>query len=72
MSPLYTWHETSEDVTVLLTVGPTVTKPDIWYKLTPEKIELGVKNEPMLLDGELCGAVDTDGSTWMLDSNTHR
>ncbi|CAH1779692.1 unnamed protein product [Owenia fusiformis] len=65
--PAYTWSQTEEDVTLTFTLPPGTNKPDVYYKLSRGRIELGIKNGEELLVGDLHDAVDIDGSTWTLE-----
>lgn len=64
--PAYTWNQTTEDISAQFTLPPGVGKADIVYRLTPETVELGVKNGETLLKGELHSHVEPDSCTWTL------
>eukprot|EP00058_Branchiostoma_floridae_P026828 XP_002612319.1 hypothetical protein BRAFLDRAFT_80065 [Branchiostoma floridae] len=65
--PAYLWGQTTEDVSVKFTVDEGTTKSDIELVLQNKGIKFGVKNREQLLEGELCGAVDVEASTWTLE-----
>ena len=57
-----------EDISVQFTIPASLSKSDIVYKLSHEKVELGLKNTGMLLEGALHVKVDIKGSTWILNN----
>lgn len=65
--PVYTWTQTLEDVTLTFTVPQGTQKSDINFVLTPNKLQLEVKNAVTLLEGPLFRDVDVQMSTWILE-----
>ncbi|XP_063042057.1 nudC domain-containing protein 1 [Engraulis encrasicolus] len=68
--PVYFWQQTEADVTVFLRLPEGVTKDAVCYRLTPERLSVGVQGSPEpLLEGSLHAPVDPDASTWTLEDN---
>ncbi|KAL8581126.1 hypothetical protein ACOMHN_033574 [Nucella lapillus] len=65
--PLYTWSQTAEDATVQLTLPADTAKPDVYVTLTPDHVDIGVKNSVTLLQGSLQDRIDVSTSTWTID-----
>ena len=65
--PKYVWMQTEEDVSVTFIVPEEITKSEVLFKLTADNIEIGLKNDDMLLKGLLHARVDVESSTWTLN-----
>ncbi|CAG2211176.1 unnamed protein product [Mytilus edulis] len=65
--PEYTWNQNAEDVNIQFTVPEGTKKSDIYMTLTHNKVNFGIKNGKVLLEGMLHGFVDVDGSTWIME-----
>ena len=66
-SPLYTWTQTSDDVTLVFILPPSIPKSDVHVVLTSDTIHLAIKNRDDLLKGALYRAVDVQMCTWILE-----
>ena len=62
----YVWTQTSEDLTVFFSLPSDVTKPDIEYTISGNRLELGIKNGDGLLKGSFFASVDREACTWTL------
>ncbi|XP_076449629.1 nudC domain-containing protein 1-like [Babylonia areolata] len=65
--PLYTWSQTTEDVTVQLTLPADTAKPDVYVSLGSDCLDIGVKNSVTLLRGSLRDRIDVAASTWTVE-----
>ncbi len=65
--PEYTWSQDSEDIHIQFTVSATVQKADVYFTLTADHLEFGIKNGVVLLKGALHAETDVEGSTWTID-----
>ncbi|PRP75076.1 nuclear movement protein nudc [Planoprotostelium fungivorum] len=66
-APGYKWWQTETEVTFTVPVG-AVKGRDIAYNLKPGHLQVGVKGQPLIVDGELFASVLPDGSSWILDN----
>ncbi|XP_061163412.1 nudC domain-containing protein 1-like isoform X2 [Saccostrea echinata] len=64
--PEYTWSQNSEEVTALFTLPSGLTKADVYFILSHDFIDFGIKNGNHLLKGQLFGDIDVEGSTWKI------
>ncbi|XP_028819791.1 nudC domain-containing protein 1 [Denticeps clupeoides] len=64
--PIYFWQQTEEDVTVCVRLPEGTTKDDIRFRLTAERLSVGVQGYCPLLEGQLHAAVDPQASTWII------
>ena len=64
---VYTWTQSSEDVTLVFILPPSTPKTDVHVALTMDTIHLGTKNGKELLKGALYRAVDVQMCTWTLE-----
>ena len=67
VSPLYTWNQTSGDVTVHLTIPEGVTKANLSVSITTNRLEVSVKNDIDMIKGDLFARVASESSTWTLE-----
>lgn len=42
---------------------------DVVVNISKKAIKVGLKNQPAVIDGELCGEIKTDESLWTIDKN---
>ena len=65
---LYSWTQTSEQITIFMPICTAIKPRDILYELTPTTLTLGVKGEQPVIDGLMYNAVRTDESWWEIDT----
>ncbi|XP_071957823.1 nudC domain-containing protein 1-like isoform X2 [Antedon mediterranea] len=66
--PLYTWTQTQEDVIVTFIIPQDATKDDLTIRLTHDHIEISIKNDIVLLKGELPRYIDVETSSWTVEN----
>ncbi|XP_022082345.1 nudC domain-containing protein 1-like [Acanthaster planci] len=66
--PQYTWTQTDDDVTLVFILPPSTPKSAVNLTLTPDTMQLSVKNGDELLSGALYRAVDVQLCTWTLEN----
>ncbi|XP_078338907.1 nudC domain-containing protein 1-like isoform X2 [Crassostrea virginica] len=66
--PEYTWSQNTEEITALFTLPSGLTKADIYYTLSHDYIDFGIKNGKHLLKGQLYGDVEVETSTWTIQN----
>ncbi|KAG7500831.1 hypothetical protein JOB18_031414 [Solea senegalensis] len=66
---IYFWQQTAEDITVCVRMPEGVTKEEVQFRLTPDNISIGVQGFPPLLEGQMYGSVDPEGSTWIIKND---
>ncbi|KAK9526508.1 hypothetical protein VZT92_015205 [Zoarces viviparus] len=64
--PIYFWQQTAEDVTVCVRMPEGVTKEEVQFRLTADRIKVGVQGFPPILEGHLHSSVDPEASTWII------
>lgn len=65
---VYTWLQTSDDITLRFNVNSLCNKNNI--KVTPKPFHLSVKfNDIILLEGELRNRIDSDLTVWSITNN---
>ena len=47
-------------------------KADIAFRLSADEVELGIKNEKVLIAGQLYESVDVEGSTWTIENGRYK
>lgn len=67
--PIYFWQQTEEDVTVCVRMPEGVTKEEVQFRLSADRIRLGVQGFPSILEGQLHSNVDPDASAWIIKDN---
>ncbi len=65
---LYSWTQTSEQITIFMPIRALIKGRDIIYKLTPTTLILGIKGEQPVIDGLMFNAVKPDDSWWEIDT----
>uniref|UniRef100_A0A8C2XFV4 NudC domain-containing protein 1 n=1 Tax=Cyclopterus lumpus TaxID=8103 RepID=A0A8C2XFV4_CYCLU len=64
--PIYFWQQTAEDVTACVRMPEGVTKEEVQFRLTADRIRLGVQGFPSILEGQLHSSVDPEASAWII------
>lgn len=64
--PEYTWSQNTEEVTAQFTLPSGLTKADVYYTLSHDYIDFGIKNGKHLLKGQLHADVEVESSTWTI------
>ncbi|XP_070197529.1 nudC domain-containing protein 1-like isoform X2 [Littorina saxatilis] len=62
--PLYTWSQTTEDISIQLTLPVDTFKPDVYVTLGTDEVDIGIKNSVTLLQGPLHDRIDVSTGTW--------
>ena len=64
----YTWRETDAEVEVYFPLPAGATKPLVDCAIAPRRVSIRLDGSPLpLLEGELVGQVDLDGSAWIFE-----
>lgn len=67
----YRWTQTLEEVELKVPVNRTVKSRDVVVIVGKKSLKVGLKGQPLIIDGELHGEVKTEESMWVLqDGNT--
>lgn len=66
--PEYTWSQNTEEVTAQFTLPSGLTKADVYYTLSHDYIDFGIKNGKHLLKGQLHADVEVESSTWTIQN----
>ncbi|XP_066572053.1 nudC domain-containing protein 1 [Amia ocellicauda] len=64
--PIYYWQQTAEDITITVRLPEGATKQAIKFKLSTDKLCVGLCEYAPLIDGQLYSLVDTEVSTWTM------
>merc|ERR1712178_458595 len=69
----YQWGQTLEDVEIRIPfkLNGKLRGRDIDAKLTKNKLKIGLRNQPPLIDGTLWKSIKEEESTWAVDPNTN-
>lgn len=62
----YRWTQTLSEVELKVPLDITVRPRDVNVKITKRTLTVGLKNQPPIIDGELCDEVKTEESMWVL------
>ncbi|KAI5477578.1 hypothetical protein MNV49_006166 [Pseudohyphozyma bogoriensis] len=65
----YTWKQTLQDVSVTIPVPPGSKGRDLVVDIKKTKLKVGVKGQPLIIDGDLPKEIKVDDSTWTLDDS---
>ncbi|KAJ3998954.1 hypothetical protein F5050DRAFT_1741194 [Lentinula boryana] len=68
----YSWHQSHDQATVLLTVPFEATEEDISVTIECNFIVAGVSGQAPIIKGRLWGQVDPSASSWQLESQPHQ
>uniref|UniRef100_UPI0035902034 nudC domain-containing protein 1-like n=2 Tax=Myxine glutinosa TaxID=7769 RepID=UPI0035902034 len=63
---LYRWQQSADDVTVTFSLVECTVKADVEVEVKSRYLKVGLKGQQPLLEGELAGPADADGTTWLL------
>lgn len=63
----YLWHQTLDEVDVILSVPQGTKAKQVAITMTPSKLSVGLKGEPLFFEGVLAKEIRLDDSTWTLD-----
>ncbi|KAM4630154.1 nudC domain-containing protein 1 [Polymixia lowei] len=64
--PIYFWQQTAEDITVSVRMPEGITKDQVLFRLTGDRLRVGVQGFPPLLEGQLHAPVDPEASAWII------
>ncbi|XP_013880254.1 nudC domain-containing protein 1 isoform X2 [Austrofundulus limnaeus] len=67
--PLYFWQQTSEDITVCVRMPEGFTSDDVLFQLTADRLSVGVRGFPPILEGQLYASVDPEASAWIIKND---
>ncbi|ORX97877.1 putative nudC protein [Basidiobolus meristosporus CBS 931.73] len=63
----YQWRQTLQEVDIVVPVPQGVRAKDLNVVIKKNHLTVGLKNQPPIVEGELCKAVKLDDSTWTLE-----
>ncbi|KAF9346767.1 hypothetical protein BGX26_001716 [Mortierella sp. AD094] len=64
----YKWRQTLIDVDVSVQVPKGTRAKDLTVDIKKRSLKVGVKGQPLIIDGELIKEIKVDDSTWTLDN----
>lgn len=67
--PIYVWQQSAEDLTVCVRLPQGVTKDEVQFGLTTDRLSIAVRGFSPLLQGTLYAAVDPEASAWIIKDN---
>uniref|UniRef100_A0A665TL73 NudC domain-containing protein 1 n=1 Tax=Echeneis naucrates TaxID=173247 RepID=A0A665TL73_ECHNA len=67
--PIYFWKQTAEDLTVCVRMPEGIAKEQVQFRLTADKVSVGVEGFPPLLEGQLFAPVDPEASAWIIKND---
>ncbi|KAL0485995.1 hypothetical protein AKO1_012228 [Acrasis kona] len=65
----YQWSQDLKDVTVTVPVPKGTRGRDVHVKIGTNELKVGLKNQPLIVDGSLHKPVVLDGCTWQVEDN---
>lgn len=68
--PVYYWQQTNDDLTINIQLPENTTKQNIEFQLSPDHLQVGVKDQVGFIDGQLFSSVDHSESTWTIAENS--
>uniref|UniRef100_A0A8C4PZ05 NudC domain-containing protein 1 n=1 Tax=Eptatretus burgeri TaxID=7764 RepID=A0A8C4PZ05_EPTBU len=63
---LYRWQQSADDITVTFSLVECTVKADVEVEVKSHYLKVGLKGQEPLLEGELAGPADAEGTTWLL------
>ncbi|KXS11771.1 CS-domain-containing protein [Gonapodya prolifera JEL478] len=63
----YKWRQTLLDVDVTVPVPKGTKGRDLTVVIARKKLKVGFKGKEPIMEGELCAAVNSEDSTWLID-----
>ncbi|KAK9761813.1 hypothetical protein K7432_013015 [Basidiobolus ranarum] len=63
----YQWKQTLQEVDIVVPVPEGTRAKDLTVVIKKNHISVGLKNQPPIVEGELCKAVKLEDSTWTLE-----
>ena len=69
---IYRWTQTLDEVTVYIAIPDGVTAKQLDVKILPKKLQVGVKGQPKIIDGELHKKVKVDDCLWTLETDSSK
>jgi len=64
--PIYSWTQEDSSIVVTFQLPPESVKSDVKFQLSPGSLTVGLKDEDVLLCGDLYGKVNVEGSSWII------
>lgn len=68
--PVYYWQQTNDDLTINIQLPENTTKQNIEFQLSPDHLQVGVKDQVGFIEGQLFSSVDHSESTWTIAENS--
>ncbi|XP_043544682.1 nudC domain-containing protein 1 isoform X1 [Chiloscyllium plagiosum] len=68
--PVYYWQQTDEDLTVNIQLPDNTTKQNIDFQLSAGHLQVGIKGEAAIIEGNLYSSVDHGLSKWTINGNS--
>ena len=65
----YRWTQTLEEVTIYIYLPDNITSKQLDVQMKPSSLKIGVKGQPLLIDGTLPKKIKTSESLWTLESD---
>jgi len=62
----YSWDQTQEEVTISVPLGKELKAKGIAVSIKTTHLQVGIKGQPLTIDGDLGGKVKKDECTWYL------
>eukprot|EP01015_Nassula_variabilis_P031732 TRINITY_DN721_c0_g1_i7.p1 TRINITY_DN721_c0_g1~~TRINITY_DN721_c0_g1_i7.p1 ORF type:complete len:314 (-),score=102.75 TRINITY_DN721_c0_g1_i7:203-1144(-) len=68
----YSWTQTLEEVEVFIQVPENLKSKDLVVKIEIERLYVGIKGQPPIIDGQFCEKVISEESQWTLETEKNQ
>ena len=65
----YQWEQTKQEVTINVPIPENTTTRQLTVDIQKAHLKVGLKGQPLIIDGELCSEVKRGDSIWCLESD---
>lgn len=64
----YEWEQTLNEVTVNIDIPDGIKSKMLIVDMTPSKLKVGIKGQPLMIDGEFSKPIKADDSLWCIET----
>ena len=64
----YQWEQSLNEVTVNIEIPAGTTSKQLVVDMTQKKLKVGLKGQPLLIEGEFCKPIKVDDSLWCIEN----
>lgn len=72
MGPNYYWSQTLDELTVTIPLPDNTTAKMLDVNIQSKRLKVGVKGQPVLIDGELHRKIKKDDSLWTIEADGNK